>query len=127
MATQCSFDITSNVDLQEVDNALNQARKEVAQRYDFKGASAVAVESLRNFQRARMNFGVIGPMYGAFDGSRDDLLRTVILRRVFDNPVAKQRPVLHQSEHTHFPPMVRSLPRSAFFTGRPAVGFMDLT
>ena len=38
--TQCSFDITSNVDLQEVDNALNQARKEVAQRYDFKGAKA---------------------------------------------------------------------------------------
>ena len=40
MASQCSFDITSNVDLQEVDNALNQARKEVAQRYDFKGARA---------------------------------------------------------------------------------------
>jgi len=38
MATQSSFDITSNVDLQEVDNALNQARKEVAQRYDFKGS-----------------------------------------------------------------------------------------
>jgi len=40
VATQCSFDITSNIDLQEVDNALNQARKEVAQRYDFKGAKA---------------------------------------------------------------------------------------
>ena len=40
MATDCSFDITSNVDLQEVDNALNQARKEVAQRYDFKGSKA---------------------------------------------------------------------------------------
>jgi uncharacterized protein YajQ (UPF0234 family) len=40
MATACSFDITSKVDLQEVDNALNQARKEVAQRYDFKGAKA---------------------------------------------------------------------------------------
>jgi len=40
MASQCSFDVTSNVDLQEVDNALNQARKEVAQRYDFKGAKA---------------------------------------------------------------------------------------
>ena len=40
MATQCSFDVTSNVDLQEVDNALNQARKEVAQRYDFKGSRA---------------------------------------------------------------------------------------
>lgn len=40
MSTQCSFDVTSNVDLQEVDNAINQARKEVAQRYDFKGAKA---------------------------------------------------------------------------------------
>ncbi|OFW15098.1 MAG: YajQ family cyclic di-GMP-binding protein [Acidobacteria bacterium RIFCSPLOWO2_12_FULL_67_14] len=35
-----SFDVTSVVDLQEVDNALNQARKEVAQRYDFKGSKA---------------------------------------------------------------------------------------
>src|SRR5216117_2974360 len=40
MATQCSFDVTSNVDLQEVDNALNQAQKEIAQRYDFKGSKA---------------------------------------------------------------------------------------
>jgi uncharacterized protein YajQ (UPF0234 family) len=40
MANMCSFDVTSNVDLQEVDNALNQARKEVAQRYDFKGSKA---------------------------------------------------------------------------------------
>jgi uncharacterized protein YajQ (UPF0234 family) len=40
MAVSSSFDITSIVDFQEVDNALNQARKEVAQRYDFKGAKA---------------------------------------------------------------------------------------
>ena len=40
MASACSFDITSNVDLQEVDNALNQASKELAQRYDFKGSKA---------------------------------------------------------------------------------------
>jgi uncharacterized protein YajQ (UPF0234 family) len=40
MATAASFDITSSVDLQEVDNAVNQARKEVAQRYDFKGSRA---------------------------------------------------------------------------------------
>ena len=33
-----SFDVVSQVDLQEVDNAVNQARKEVAQRYDFKGS-----------------------------------------------------------------------------------------
>jgi uncharacterized protein YajQ (UPF0234 family) len=40
LATLASFDITSNVDLQEVDNAVNQARKEIAQRYDFKGSRA---------------------------------------------------------------------------------------
>jgi cyclic-di-GMP-binding protein len=40
MAKNSTFDITSTVDLQEVDNALNQARKEVAQRYDFKGVTA---------------------------------------------------------------------------------------
>ena len=40
MATNASFDVTSPVDFQEVDNALNQARKEVGQRYDFKGTKA---------------------------------------------------------------------------------------
>ena len=40
MAQLNSFDITSSVDLQEVDNALNQPRKEIGQRYDFKGARA---------------------------------------------------------------------------------------
>jgi uncharacterized protein YajQ (UPF0234 family) len=37
---QASFDITSTVDLQEVDNAVNQAKKELAQRYDFKGSKS---------------------------------------------------------------------------------------
>ncbi|HEX8905811.1 MAG TPA: YajQ family cyclic di-GMP-binding protein [Longimicrobiaceae bacterium] len=40
MAKNSTFDITSSVDMQEVDNAVNQARKEVQQRYDFKGATA---------------------------------------------------------------------------------------
>jgi cyclic-di-GMP-binding protein len=40
MAATSSFDITSTIDFQEVDNALNQARKEIGQRYDFKGAKA---------------------------------------------------------------------------------------
>jgi len=35
-----SFDVVSKVDHQEVDNALNQAAKEVLQRYDFKGTGA---------------------------------------------------------------------------------------
>jgi cyclic-di-GMP-binding protein len=40
MAQQNSFDVTTGVDLQEVDNAVNQAQKEIAQRYDFKGSVA---------------------------------------------------------------------------------------
>jgi cyclic-di-GMP-binding protein len=35
-----SFDVVSKVDRQEVDNALNQAAKEISQRYDFKGTGA---------------------------------------------------------------------------------------
>ncbi len=35
-----SFDIISEVDLQEMDNAVNQANKELAQRYDFKDSKA---------------------------------------------------------------------------------------
>ena len=40
MAQTFSFDVTTGVDLQEVDNAVNQAQKELAQRYDFKGSHA---------------------------------------------------------------------------------------
>ncbi|MFV0459109.1 MAG: YajQ family cyclic di-GMP-binding protein [Actinomycetales bacterium] len=40
MASESSFDIVSKLDRQEVDNALNQAAKEVSQRYDFKNTGA---------------------------------------------------------------------------------------
>jgi cyclic-di-GMP-binding protein len=40
MADTSSFDVTSSIDFAEVENALNQARKEVGQRFDFKGAKA---------------------------------------------------------------------------------------
>ncbi|WP_448062059.1 YajQ family cyclic di-GMP-binding protein [Cellulomonas hominis] len=40
MASESSFDVVSKVDRQEVDNALNQAVKEIAQRYDFKNVGA---------------------------------------------------------------------------------------
>lgn len=38
MATDASFDVVSKVDRQELDNALNQARKEIAGRFDFKNS-----------------------------------------------------------------------------------------
>ncbi|MGI8328484.1 YajQ family cyclic di-GMP-binding protein [Actinomadura scrupuli] len=40
MASESSFDIVSKIDRQEVDNALNQAVKEVGHRFDFKGTGA---------------------------------------------------------------------------------------
>ena len=40
MADTSSFDIVSEIDMQEVDNAVNQAKKELAQRYDFKGSKS---------------------------------------------------------------------------------------
>lgn len=40
MAATFSFDIVSEVNLQEVDNAVNQARRVLAQRYDFKGSKS---------------------------------------------------------------------------------------
>ncbi|MDV8001316.1 YajQ family cyclic di-GMP-binding protein [Rhodococcus sp. IEGM 1408] len=40
MASESSFDIVSEFDRQEVDNALNQAAKELGTRYDFRGTDA---------------------------------------------------------------------------------------
>ena len=40
MAKDCSFDVVSEVDMQELDNAVNQAIKEISQRFDFRGSKA---------------------------------------------------------------------------------------
>ena len=44
MATEYSFDVVSKIDQQELDNALNQARKEITGRFDFKN-SKTSIES----------------------------------------------------------------------------------
>ena len=56
MAATQSFDITVGCDLQEIDNAVNQAVKEITQRYDFKGLK-VSIE----FQRADNRIVLAGP------------------------------------------------------------------
>lgn len=50
-----SFDIVSEVDLQEVDNGVNQAKKELGQRYDFKGS-----KSTIDFNRAEKKITLVG-------------------------------------------------------------------
>ena len=75
MAQLNSFDITSTIDLQEVDNALNQARKEIGQRYDFKGAR-VEIE----FSRAEHTITIVADDNFKM-GAIWDVLQTRLIRR----------------------------------------------
>jgi uncharacterized protein YajQ (UPF0234 family) len=75
MASQASFDITSTVDLQEVDNAVNQARKEIAQRYDFKGSKTTI-----DFSRAESTIVITTEDTFKMDAVWD-ILQTRMIRR----------------------------------------------
>lgn len=75
MAQQASFDITSTVDLQEVDNAVNQAKKELAQRYDFKGSQA-AIE----FRKAESTIDLVAEDKFRMDALYE-ILQTRLIRR----------------------------------------------
>jgi cyclic-di-GMP-binding protein len=75
MPPPSSFDVTSTVDLQEVDNAINQARKEVGQRYDFKGSPA-AIE----FDKAASTMTLVAEDAFKMD-QLWDVLQTRLIRR----------------------------------------------
>src|SRR5690242_20074211 len=74
MPQNASFDVTTGVDLQEVDNALNQARKEIAQRYDFKGS-----KSTIEFDRAKAQIVLVADndfqMRALFDVMQGKLIK----------------------------------------------------
>lgn len=74
MAQTYSFDVTTGVDLQEVDNAVNQAQKEIAQRYDFKGSKASI-----DFQRAESMLALVADsdfqMTALFDVLQSKLIK----------------------------------------------------
>jgi uncharacterized protein YajQ (UPF0234 family) len=84
MAPAASFDITSPVDLQEVDNAVNQAQKEIAQRYDFKGSKAAIT-----FKRAEALIEVVADDRFKMDAVWE-ILQTRLVRRSV--PVRNLRP-----------------------------------
>jgi cyclic-di-GMP-binding protein len=75
MADASSFDVTSTIDLQELDNAVNQARKEIAQRYDFKGSCA-AIE----FDKVANTMGLVAEDTFKMDQVWD-VLQTRMIRR----------------------------------------------
>src|SRR5699024_12427045 len=71
MAKESTFDIVSEVDSQEVANAVNQASKEIQQRYDFKdtGASVEHSENtinLRDRKSTRLNSSHVSSSYAVF-------------------------------------------------------------
>lgn len=75
MPAPVSFDVTSAVDLQEVDNAVNQAAKELAQRYDFKGSKASI-----DFKRSESVIELIADDNFRMDALWD-ILQTRMIRR----------------------------------------------
>lgn len=75
MAANFSFDIVSEVDLQEVDNAVNQCKKEIAQRYDFRGS-----KSSIDFDREKKTITLIA----------DDDLKLRALKDVLATKLAKR-------------------------------------
>ena len=100
MASESSFDVVSKVDRQEVDNALNQAAKEIAQRYDFKGTGAsvawsgesiaIAANSEREGGPKGVKTQVTGDELRVSAKSRDDLQAVIALLKDADLDVALQ-------------------------------------
>lgn len=77
MAKDESFDITTGCDLQEVDNAVNQAIKEITGRYDFKGVLAEV-----EYDRAKGTISVHASDRFKLDAVWDVLLGRMIARKV---------------------------------------------
>ena len=73
MAKDCSFDVVSDVDLQEMDNAINQTKKEIIQRYDFKNSKAGITLNDQEIRLSAEDEYKIGAML--------DMLRTKMVKR----------------------------------------------
>lgn len=72
-----SFDIVSEVDIQEVDNAVNQAVKELSQRFDFKGS-----KSKIEFNRNENVITIIGDDDFKLKGVKDILESKIVKRKI---------------------------------------------
>ena len=77
MPQDSSFDIVSEINLQEMDNAVNQAIKEITTRYDFKGSTA-SVE----FDRKLKELTLTGDHEQQLDAVRKVIVEKMIKRGV---------------------------------------------
>ncbi len=82
-----SFDIVNRVDLQEVDNAINNTKKEIATRYDFRGSPADV-----NLDKKEKKIHVLAEHEMRMDAVMD-MLMTHLIKRKVDPKVLKSKPV----------------------------------
>src|SRR5438128_1053669 len=92
MPADSSFDIVSELNLQEMDNAINQAQKEIATRYDFKGTAA-AVE----FDRKGKELTFTADVEQQLDAVRKVVVERMIKRGV--DPKALDPQKIEQATH----------------------------
>jgi uncharacterized protein YajQ (UPF0234 family) len=92
MPSDSSFDIVSELNLQEMDNAINQAQKEIATRYDFKG-SAASVE----FDRKNKELTFTADQEPQLEAVRRVVVEKMIKRGV--DPKALDPQKLEQATH----------------------------
>ncbi len=82
-----SFDIVSEVDKQEIDNALNQARKELATRFDFKGVAA-------NIEQEKDKITLTAEDASRLNGLREIVINKLAKRDVDLRNIDQQEPAI---------------------------------
>lgn len=105
MAGESTFDVVSKVDKQEVANALNQAQKELAQRYDFKGVGAeVDFSGEKILMKANSEERVLAVL---------DVLQSKLIRRGISlKSSTRASPTLPARSSGSRPPSRKALPRT---------------
>src|SRR5437016_10817090 len=92
MAPDSSFDIVSEINLQEMDNAVNQAMKEITTRYDFKGSTAMV-----EFDRKTKELTFTADHEGQLEAVRKVVVERMIKRGV--DPKALDPQKVEQATH----------------------------
>jgi cyclic-di-GMP-binding protein len=92
MPQDFSFDIVSELNLQEMDNAINQAVKEITTRYDFKGSSAMV-----EFDRKAKELTLLADHEAQLEAVRKVVIERMIKRSV--DPKALDPQIIEQATH----------------------------
>lgn len=87
MASTYSFDFVSEVDLQEADNAVNQAKKEIDHRYDLRGSNCTM-----EFERSQMRITIKADGEHFVTAAREILVQKMIKRGISVQALDEEKP-----------------------------------